>query len=79
MERGRRYPLVITLEKQCSTEMCRFFATYSRLKEYLGESHFVMANDIINRQEWICLRINELDTEIQVSSRKETAREHVQI
>ncbi|KAF9148907.1 hypothetical protein BG015_009322 [Linnemannia schmuckeri] len=42
-----------SLEEQCSVEMCRFFAMCSRLKECLGEGHFVLAEDIINGPEFI--------------------------
>jgi hypothetical protein len=55
------------LRGQCSIELCWVLASFSRLKECLGDGHIVTAEDIIRGPEWACLGLEKLDIDIQVT------------
>ncbi|KAG0063419.1 hypothetical protein BGZ89_009886 [Linnemannia elongata] len=60
------------LKEKCSAGLCQFLATFSQLKECLGDGHLVLAEDIISGPNWTCMELEKLDIEVQVLSRPPT-------
>lgn len=63
-------------DNNLSAEVCQVLVACSRLKEWLGEGHILLAEDIIDGPAWTCLGLEKFDIVIHVPFR--TDLDHVQ-
>ncbi|OAQ27160.1 hypothetical protein K457DRAFT_21383 [Linnemannia elongata AG-77] len=59
-----------------SAQVCQLLATCTGLKEFRGDGHVVLAEDIINGPAWTCMGLEKLDIVIRVPFK--TSLDHLQ-
>ncbi|KAG0051580.1 hypothetical protein BGZ89_003489 [Linnemannia elongata] len=68
--------LRFSLTDNWSAQVCQLLATCTRLKEFRGNGHVVLAEDIINGPAWTCIGLEKLDIVIRVPFK--TSLDHLQ-